>query len=251
MTGLFAEAIIKPIYNGFAFFIGVAPGGSVGVAIILTTLLVRIVLLPLSHKASLSQVKMRALAPELEAIRKKHAKNKEEQAKKTFELYRQHKLNPFSSCVSIIIQIPIILGLFYVFFKYLPQGINPEYLYKLVLMPDSINLSFLGIFDLKGKSIILAGLAATAQFFQLKYMSPVPTPGDKKEKGTLAEELLKNMTKQMRYTLPVVVFVGAHYTSAAVALYWTTSNLFSFGHEWYVRKKVEREGLKKAAHEQH
>ncbi len=252
MAQLFFTAIVEPIYNGFVFFIDTLPGASVGFSIIIVTLIVRSLLLPLSHKASLSQVKMKALAPELEVIKKKYEGNKEEQAKKTFELYKQHNLNPFSSCLSMVVQIPIVLGLFYVFYRYLPQGINPDFLYSFVTMPTAPNLHFLGVFDLSQKSIILALLAATAQFFQLRYMSPVPPKqGEKKEKKAFAEEMMANMTKQMRYTLPAIIFIGAYYTSAAVALYWTTSNIFSFAHEWYVRKKVEREGVKKTAHETH
>jgi YidC/Oxa1 family membrane protein insertase len=251
--GIFSTAIVEPLYNGFVFLIDITPGGSVGVAIVVLTLLVRTLLLPLSHSASISQVKMRALAPELEAIKKKYEKDRALQSKKTFELYQQHHLNPFSSCLSAIIQIPVVLGLFYVFYRWYPHGIveHPELLYSFISLPDAVNHTFLGFFDMDGRSAIFAFLAAAAQFLQLRYMSPFPTSNNKDKRGSFGEELMKNMSQQMKYTLPIIIFVGAYFTSTAAALYWTTSNIFSFGHEWYVRKKVARLGIGKVAGEEH
>ncbi len=108
MKGVFDTFFYEPIYNSLVFLIDVVPGGNVGVAIILLTIGVRTILLPLSHKSVVSQARMRAIAPHVEKIKEKHKDNKQEQARKTMELYKEHGINPFSGCLLVIVQLPVI-----------------------------------------------------------------------------------------------------------------------------------------------
>ena len=94
--------LYQPLYNGLVFFISVVPWGDIGIAVIVLTLLVRVVLFPLSHKSTKSQIKMREIEPEIKEIKEKH-KDKQEQAKKVMELYQKHGLNPFSGCLFILV----------------------------------------------------------------------------------------------------------------------------------------------------
>src|SRR3989344_3694157 len=105
-----------PLLNAMAFLVSIIPGGDVGIAVIILTILVKIILFPLSQKSIESQAAMTLLAPELNKIKNSGA-SKEEQAKQTFELYKKHKVNPFSGCFLVLIQIPIIFALYFVFYK--------------------------------------------------------------------------------------------------------------------------------------
>ena len=123
-----------------------------GIAVIILTILVKILLFPLTQKSIESQAAMSLLAPEIDKIKKSGA-SKEEQARMTFELYKTHKVNPFSGCLPVLVQLPVIFALYYVFFK----GINFEsnLLYSFIHVPDKINITFLGLIDISGKSLFL------------------------------------------------------------------------------------------------
>jgi YidC/Oxa1 family membrane protein insertase len=235
-SGFFATFFYQPAYNALAFLISVVPGGNVGFSIILLTVAVRGALLPLSHKNVVSQAKMRAIAPHIEKIKEKHKEDKQEQARKTMELYKEHGVNPFSGCLLLIVQLPIIFALYYAFFKGLPQ-LSTEHLYSFIRTPLVPDMFFLGI-DLAGKSLILAIIAAITQYFQIKYSMPAPAPTDKSAKPSFKDDFAKSFNVQMRYMLPLIVLGISYSISAAIALYWTTSNLFSIAHELYVKRKA-------------
>lgn len=241
--GFFSTVFYQPLYNALVFLISVVPGANVGVAIILLTFLVRGALLPLSHKSVVSQAKMRALAPHLEKVKEKHKDNKQEQARKIMELYKEHGVNPFSGCLLILVQLPIIFALYFVFFKGLPS-LNADHLYSFIHLPDMVpSMMFLGIV-LSSKSLILAAIAAITQYYQIKLsVPPVPPPKDG-AKPSFKDEFAKSFNLQMRYMLPVIVFGVSYSISAAIALYWTTSNLFSIGHELFVKRKAEEIKIK-------
>jgi YidC/Oxa1 family membrane protein insertase len=175
---------------------------------------------------------MSMLAPEINKI-KASGVSKEEQARLTFELYKKHKTNPFSGCLLLLVQIPIIFALYYVFLK----GINFESgaLYSFIQVPAEINMLFLGFIDITGKSLILAVLAGVSQYLQAHFMpKPVSTP---EGKGSFQENFAKSMHLQMKYIFPFIVAFIAYTISGAVALYWITSNLFMVGQQMYIKKK--------------
>ncbi len=236
MKEVFDTFFYEPIYNSLVFLIDIVPGGNVGVAIILLTIAVRTVLLPLSHKSVVSQARMRAIAPHVEKVKEKYKDNKQEQARKTMELYKEHGINPFSGCLLVLVQLPVIFALYFVFFKGLPN-LNTEILYSFVSAPVTMSMMFLGIL-LSGKSVILALLAAVTQYYQIKLSIPPMTPAEKGAKPSFKDDFARSFNLQIRYILPVVVFGISYTISAAVALYWATSNLFSVGHELYVKRKA-------------
>src|SRR3989344_3272694 len=173
MHYLWDTLLYKPLINALAFLVSIVPGGDLGVAVIFLTILVKLVLFPFSQKAIKNQAAMTMLAPELEKI-KKSAANKEEQARLTFELYKKDKTNPFSGCLLVLVQIPIIFALYYVFFK----GLNFEsgMLYSFVPVPEHINMIFLGMLDITQKSVALAVLAGISQYLQAHFMPKPPIP---------------------------------------------------------------------------
>lgn len=235
-SGFFATFFYQPLYNGLVFLISVMPGANVGVSIAILTFLVRGALLPFSHKSIVSQAKMRAIAPNIEKLKEKHKDNKQEQARKTMELYKEHGINPFSGLVLVIVQLPIIFALYFVFFKGLPH-LNSEILYSFVHLPSAINMTFLGVV-LSSKSFLFAALAAVTQYYQIKLSVPPMAAAEKDAKPSFKNDFARSFNLQIRYILPVIVFGISYSISAAIALYWTTSNLFSIGHELYVKRKA-------------
>ena len=228
--------LYKPLLNALAFLVSVVPGGDLGVAVILLTVLVKLVLFPFSQKAIKNQAAMTMLAPELDKIKKSGA-NKEEQARLTFELYKKHKTNPFSGCLLVLVQIPIIFALYYVFYKGLK--FDSTLLYSFVHVPAHINTVFLGFIDLGLKSIPLAILAGVSQYLQAYFM-PKP-PVSSSNSGSLADNIGKSMQMQMKYVFPFLIAFIAYGISGAVALYWITSNLFAVGQQIYVKKHEKKE----------
>lgn len=236
LTQIWDTALYGPLLNALAFLVSIVPGGDVGLAVIILTILVKIALFPLSQRSIESQAKMKLLEPELKNIKASGA-SKEEQAKQTMELYKKHKTNPFSGCLLVLIQIPIIFALYYVFYK----GIKFDggLLYSFVQVPENINMNFLGLLDIGQKSLLLAILAGVSQFFQAYFMPATPTKVGVAPSGTpgFAESFSKSMNMQMKYVFPFIVAFIAYSVSGAVALYWITSNVFQIGQQIYTNKK--------------
>lgn len=233
LTNIWNTILYQPLLNALAFLVSIVPGGDVGVAVIILTILVKIILFPLSQKSIESQVEMNILNPEINKIKASGA-SKEEQAKQTFELYKKHNTNPFSGCLLVLIQIPVIFALYYVFFK----GLNFEsgLLYSFVNIPEKINMIFLGVLDITQKSWLLAVLAGVSQYLQAYYM-PQPSISTSSNKGSFQESFTKSMSTQMKYVFPFVIAFIAYSISGAVALYWITSNLFMVGQQIYVKRE--------------
>ncbi len=242
ITDLFNTVFYQPIYNGFVFLISIIPGANIGLAIIILTVIVKFIIFPLTHRSVTSQAKMRSIEPQVKEVKEKYNKDKQEQAKKVMELYKKHGVNPFTGCFLVLVQMPIVIALYWVFFKGIVD-LNPEILYSFVKIPDNINTIFLGVFDMGGKSIFLALIAGILQYFQMKFSLPPLINNDKKNttgKMSFKDEFARNMSIQMRYVLPVFVFFISYSISAAVALYWATNNLFSVTHELIVKKKADK-----------
>ncbi len=233
LSNIWNTILYAPLLNALAFLVSIVPNGDIGIAVILLTIFVKVILFPLSQRSIESQIKMNLLAPELKKI-KDSGTSKEEQAKQTFELYKHHKTNPFSGCLLILIQIPIIFALYYVFLK----GINLDggMLYSFIHVPEHINMNFLGILDISQKNLlILAVLAGLSQYFQALLM-PKPIVSENKD-GSFQENFTKSMHTQTKYVFPFLIGFIAYNVSGAVALYWITSNIFAIGQQIYANKK--------------
>jgi YidC/Oxa1 family membrane protein insertase len=233
-----------PVYNALVFFIDVIPGGDVGLAIIATVILVKVLLFPLSLKAVKTQKLMRELEPKLKAIKEEFKDKREEQAKAMLALYKDAGMNPFASILLMFVQIPFVIALYLVVANgsagiALPS-INPEILYSFVanpgLDPALISMSFLGMIDIAAKNLPLALLAGITQFFSTKLSLPALPPREPDAAPDLKEDLMRNMQIQMKYVMPFVIVVVAYTFSAAIALYFVVSNLVMIFQEIIVRK---------------
>ena len=232
----------QPLYNALLFFISIVPKGDVGLAVILLTIVVKLVLFPLTQKSINAQLKMKMIEPQLAQIKQSNT-DKAEQSRQTMALYKQNNINPFSSCLVVLIQLPVIIALYTVFIH--GFGTAPVAAYSFIHVPAAFNLQFLGILDLAKKSLLLAVLAGAAQFVQGYLAQGRMT----KPTGTdMQSEFSRSLQTQMLYILPLVVIYPAYRFSAAVALYWITSNIFTVGQELYTRRKMRAQGtlIKKA-----
>lgn len=235
MSNLWTIFIYKPLYNGLVLLMS-ALGGNAGFAVILLTILVKSALFPLSHKSSRTQAVMRNLEGELNKIREKNKDNKQEQARLTMELYKKHNINPFSGCLLILIQFPIIFALYWVFFKGI--HLNQELLYSFVTFPGSVNMNFLGFFNLEQKSYILAAIAGITQYIQADLTLP-KIEKKKNSEPSFKDDFARSMNLQVKYFLPALIFVISSQLLSVIALYFVTSNIFSIFQELTIKKKMK------------
>lgn len=235
MSYLYHTFFFDPLYNALLLLFKVLPWADAGIIVILLTILVRLVLYPLSRKGVVTQVKMAEIAPDLEAIKKKYKDQPEEQAKETLALYNKKGVNPFSGILVIIIQLPLIFALYQIFLHF-PE-VRSELLYSFVHVPENVNTVFLGLIDIGNKSALIAVLAALSTFLQLY----VASKSQSAPKGdSFGDNLTRSMQSQMKYIFPVIVFFIAYKISGVIALYWLTTNLFSVGQELYVRRDLAK-----------
>ncbi|HEX7724290.1 MAG TPA: YidC/Oxa1 family membrane protein insertase [Candidatus Paceibacterota bacterium] len=245
---MYHTIIFQPLYNGLIGIIDLIPWIDVGVAVILFTIIVKLILFPLSKSALLTQVRMKEVEPEANRIRNQYSADRQLQAQKTMELYKSKGIKPFSGILLLIIQIPILLALVSVFYKLIPT-IDTASLYSFITAPDITNKTyFLGLIDLTVPSIALAIATGIVQFLQLKYsLASQQTQQQTKQNGPQAgaAAMASSMTSQMKYFVPVLAFVSIYWliparfpqASSIIALYWMTSSLMTFLQELYIRRK--------------
>lgn len=243
ISELFNAFIYNPLYNTLIFLLDVLPGIDVGVAVIMLTIIVKLILFPLSKKSVRTQVQLRKLAPELESIKKKHKDKPQIQAQATMELYRKHKINPFSGFLLILVQLPVIFALYFVFLRAGLPEINTDILYSFVGVPGTIKMSFIGILDITQRSVVLALITGITQYTQIKLATPIQDPKKKKD-TSLSSSFATSMQFQMRYVMPVIVAVIAYTLPAMIGLYWTASNLFMIGQEIFIRRRMSSDEAK-------
>lgn len=233
--GIFFTVFYQPLYNGLIFLIGNLSWVDAGVAAIIFTCIVKLAMFPLSKKSITTQMQMKRLEPELARIKEKYKDKREELARQTMQLYRDRNINPFSGLVVVLIQFPIIIALYWVFYKAGLPEVTTDILYSFVAVPEKINMMFLGILDITHKSLVLALLAAITQYFQIKYSMPT-LPVSNSATPSFKDDFMKSMHIQMRYGMPLIVFFAAWSFPAVIALYWVTSNVFAIGQELYIRR---------------
>ncbi len=240
--------IYKPILNVLVVLLSYVTMGDLGFAVIILTILVKVILYPLSKKAITSQIDMASIQSHIAEIKAKKL-SKEEEARETFALYKEKKVNPFSGCLVMLIQIPIIFGLYFVFLKGL--NLDNTLLYSFVHVPASINTVFLGLVDLtKTHSIWIAIITGLTQFIQV-YISPtqkIQATTTKDQKG-LSADIQKSMQTQMKYVFPIIIAFITYRIQAAVGLYWIVNNLITIVQERSIAKAIAKKEVLKVTAE--
>lgn len=228
----FNTLLFQPLFNLLIFTYNIIP--DIGVAIILVTLLIKIILNPLYKKQLKAQKELQDMQPLLQDLKEKHKDDKEAFARESMEIYKEHNVNPFSSCLPLLIQLPILIAVYIVFRNGLTDQ-SLDQLYPFIANPETINPMFLGLVDLSKNNIILALLAGVAQFFQARTL--VKTRPKPKTDGSKDEDTLAVMNKQMMYMMPIItVFIGAS-LPGGLALYWLVTTSFMVMQQYIYFKK--------------
>ncbi len=223
---IYTELIYRPILNLLIGLYNVLPIHDIGLVIVLVTILIRIVLAPFMHKSLKGQKALSSLQPKLNDLKEKYKDDREAQAKAMMDLYKEHNINPLSSCLPLLIQLPILIALYRVFDKAL-KG-NLDGLYSFVSHPGAINPMFLGVLNLSAHNPVLAILAGVAQFVQ-SYLT-IKWQGN----NTNADITVKAMNAQLTYLLPAVSVFIAWNLPAGLPLYWIVTTLFAIAQQYYV-----------------
>lgn len=192
-----------------------------GIAIILLTIIVRVIFWPITHKSTEGMKRMATVAPLVKEIREKYKENPQKQQQEIMALYKEHKVNPIGGCLPMLIQIPVFIALFVVLrtaielrfadFLWIKDLSEPENLFPGQL-PFGFSLNILPI------------LMAVTMYFQMKFS---PTAGDPAQQ------------KIMGLMMPAMMLVFLYNFAAGLALYWTTQNLLMIVQQLTMKKKAQ------------
>lgn len=236
MMQFFTSLFYQPLFNLLIFFYAIIPGHDLGVAIILLTLFVKLILLPLSWKQIEAQYKMQELQPKLKILKEQHKDNKEALALAQIQMFKECKINPLSSCLPLLVQFPFLIALFYVFQNGIKGGESMTLLYPFIQNPGTLNETFFGILSLTAKNnILLAALTAGLQFWFMKISIPQKKTEKQKEKAEKKhdEDFTAIMNQQMIVFMPLITGVMAYQFPNGLGLYWVAQTVLSILQQYY------------------
>lgn len=255
---MFTTLIVQPIFNLLSLIYAIIPGHNFGLAIVLFTIVVRLLMWPLVKK-QLHQVKaMRKLQPELKRIKKAAKGNRQQESMMMLELYRERGINPFASLLPLLIQLPIFIGLYsglqrvvkdpqeIINFSY-PFVQNTAWMQQLATDIKQFDETLFGVVDLTQAAISSNGLywpamlivvaSVVVQYFQAKQLQP----DDEDARGL--RQILKDagsgkqadqsevnaaVGRSMRFLLPAMVFFFTVTIASALSLYWLVSGVVAY-----------------------
>lgn len=244
MATFFTTILVQPILNILVWLYNAVPGNDLGIAIILLTIIVKAILYPFTMAQIKQQRALQQLQPKVDEVRTRLKDDKEGQAKELMELYKREKVNPASSCLPLLIQLPVFIGLY----RALRDGLGSkglDLLYSFVANPGTIHTMMFGVVDLAKPNITLAVLAGAVQFYQswqiYRKPSPAaPPPAEVKEsEGAKDEGTAAAMNKQMMYIMPfVTVFIGFS-LPGGLTLYWLVMSVLTVAQQAVFLKKPQ------------
>lgn len=216
MQYLYQVIFYQPVLNVLAFLYNHT--ADLGVAIILLTVVIKLILWPLSKKSIKSQAELQALQPKIDELKKKYGDDKAGLGQATMNLYKEHKINPLSSCLPLLIQLPFLFAVF----KVLRVGLSEDLdlVYSFLVKPENIQTISFGFMDLSKPVIYLAVLAGLAQFVQSKMMLAKQKKANIGEEKGKEENIASIMSKQMTYIFPVMTVIFGLSLPGGLTLYW-------------------------------
>ncbi len=228
-------------YQIIDFFVGITgrvPGFSYWFAIILITFIVKLILTPLTHAQFKSMKEMQKVAPLIKEIQAKHKGDQKTIGEKTMALYKEHNINPFASCLPLIVQMPILIGLFYAMKSYEFQFVKGTFLWigsglsHATSFPVPFSIGQLVWFtarNLAEPDLIMLVLYLISMYLSTKLSAVDPTQADQQ--------------KMMAVVMPVMfAFVLAGFPSAFL-LYWLVFNILQTGQQYYILKGGRAEAV--------
>lgn len=227
----YQQIFYRPILNLLIFFYQTIALHNLGLAIIFVTLLIRLVLYPLFHKGAKQQMLMQRIQPKVKQIQEMHKKDTQKQSEALMALYKEHGINPFSSFLLLLVQLPILIALYWAVRSGLGTG-QIVGLYSFISAPQNINTIFLGFINIAQPSIVIILLAAVTQYLQARlaiYKNP---------NGNANLSPAEKIGRQMAFIGPIMTIVVFYSLPAAVGLYWLVTSLFSVVQQFFVNRHL-------------
>lgn len=218
--------------------------GDFGLSIIVLTIIIRLILFPLTLQQLKSQKAMQQIQGPLAEIRKKFGKDQRGQYEATQALYKEYGVNPLAGCLPLLVQLPVLYGLFYALNNVVKNATIPSinshiyaFLFKLPLTQNVQALTSLNWFTFLNPAwhlalnspdhtYILPVLAGLATFVQLRMSQP--------RKASGAKDPMTQQMQMMSYVMPFLTFFFALSFQAGLALYWTTSSCFGIVQQYFI-----------------
>lgn len=227
MGDFFTAVFYQPLLNFLVFIYNLLPNHDLGLAIIIFTIIVKLILAPFSYKQVKAQVALQELQPHINRLKEEHKEDQQAFAQAQIKLFQEKKINPLSSCLPVLVQLPFLFALFYIFSHGLKGDSFASQLYPFVANPGKLNESFLGIFSLtQNANIPLAIINAAMQFVQTKMLMP------KKEKKAEDEkkkepDMATMMSQQMLFIVPLATGYMSYHFASGLGLYYLVQTLFT------------------------
>ena len=235
--------VIVTIHKLLAPIFGADSGVSWSLAIVGLVILIRIILIPLFVKQIKSQRALTALQPHMKEIQKKYKDDRQKQSEEMMKLYKEHKTNPLASCFPILAQAPIFFSLFTVL-----NGIgkNPPIKHGVLTQADVVSAAqakffgapisdtFLGtnITTVKIVTVILISFMSLTTFTTQRQLMLKGMP-----KMDSSNNMMLQQQKIMLYAFPVIFAISGVNFPIGVLIYWSTTNLWTWGQQFYVIKR--------------
>lgn len=251
LTQTFRAFVSKPLLNLLVFIASLSPGYNLGIAIIILTVIVKLLLFVPTQHGLQGQKKLQAIQPKIEELRKRYGDDQKRVNEETMKLWKEYKVNPFQSCLPILIQFPVLIGLFYAVRDGSHLALSTHLLYgPYQNLPWTFETMFLGLDLLKPNVYILPPILVALQFLQMKLsFAMAKKKANAKAGGQKGQEGEKNKEKKpmsqqdiqqkmMLYVLPFMIGFFAIKFPAAVSLYWGVSTVFAIGQQIVVNRKA-------------
>lgn len=256
-TQVFRAFVSKPLLNALIFIASITPGYNLGIAIIILTIIVKLLLyIPTQHSLE-GQKKMQVIQPKIDELKRKYGSDQQKVNEETMKLWKEHKVNPFQSCLPLLVQFPILIGLFYAVSDGSHLALSKHLIYGAYRdLPWTFSTWFLGIDLLKPNYYIFPILLVGLQFLQMKLSFRQaakkkaskagviegkingPKDKEKEEKGKkMPMSQAEIQQKVMLYALPLMIGFFAIKFPAAVALYWGASTIFAIVQQMVVNRR--------------
>ncbi len=236
MKQFYTLILYQPIFNTLVVLYNYMPGNDIGAAIIILTIIIKIILYPLTAKSIKSQRDLQLIQPKIQEIQEKYKGQKDVLSQELMKLYKAEKVNPFSSCLPLLIQLPFFIAVFSVFRNGLSGNDSLQLLYPFIHNPESLNPISLGFLDLsKNHNLILAVVAGATQFWQGKMlMQKKPLVHGA---GAKDEDMAVAMNKQMTYIMSLFSAYISWVLPSGLVVYIITTTLLTILQQYMVFHK--------------
>jgi YidC/Oxa1 family membrane protein insertase len=265
MEAMFDTLIGKPLFNLLTFIYGVLPGHNFGLAIVLFTVVIRLLLWPLLKKQLHNAAAMRRMQPELKRIKKEAKGDRVKESELTMQLYKETGINPLGSIGTALLQLPILLALFHGITKIVGDKSavvtnsygfiqNLPWMKELASNIDKFDMTLLGFVDLARKpmegsllqpfsahyywpGVVIVILSAVVQYYASKMLMVTDTQARSLRKilkdassGVEADQAEVNAAtmRGMRYLIPAMILLTSIHFSVALGLYWLVSGFIQY-----------------------